>query len=129
MLVFYKEDCPTCRFALPYFDRLLARCRDRGVTGYLIAQEDAVTAAAVARELGLTTPQLLDASPYRVSRRYHILSVPTLLVINEKGIITDVVPAFLRHDLERVAATLSCEKPSQRPLFEPAEAVPELRAG
>ena len=129
LLAFYKEDCPTCRFALPYLDRLYRMFREDGVVGFAIAQEDAATAVALAQELDLSLPQLVESRPFAVSKSYGVMSVPTLFVIGADAKVVHIMPAFVRRDLEQITAALAGGVERAAPLFRPGESVPELRAG
>lgn len=130
VLVFYKADCPTCQFGLPIYDRLYRAFEDSAVAVYAVAQNSPAVARAFAREYDVRMPQLIDGPPYAASRVYHILNVPTMVVIDEGGRVAIVSPAFIKDDIHRTAILLA--EAAGRPgpeLFAPGEEVPALRPG
>ena len=126
VLVFYKNSCPTCQFAMPYFDRLYTR--SKGARVHAVSQDTPQEAKDFAREYDLSMPQLVDPHPHAVSRLYNIMNVPTLLVVDATGAIVLWSPAFVKADLLEAWSLLHPESGS-RPLFGPLEAIPELKPG
>jgi peroxiredoxin len=130
VLIFYKESCPTCRFGLPLYDRLHGAFAATGFPMYGVIQNTPAEARAFARAYGIRMPQLVDDSPYEASRAYHVLSVPTMVVIDGEGRVAFVSPAFVKEDVRRVAALLAEAAGSPVPeLFAEDEDVPALRPG
>jgi peroxiredoxin len=130
ILVFYKNTCPTCQFAMPYFDRLYTRLGREGAQIYAVAQDTAQEARDFARAYDLKMPQLVDAAPYAVSRSYRLLNVPTLFVVDAAGRIVLASPAFFKAHLLEAGELLAHETgtgPAR--LFDPGEDVPELKPG
>jgi peroxiredoxin len=126
LLLFYKNTCPTCQLALPYFDRLCAQAR--GTWGYAIAQDPAPEAREFGLRYGLSVPQLVDERPHAVSRQCGIMNVPTLLVVDASGACVLWSPAFVKaHFLEALSRVAPGAEAAQ--LFLPHEAVPELKPG
>lgn len=130
VLIFYKESCPTCRFGLPIYDRLHGAFAATGFPMYGVIQNTPDEARAFAREHGIRMPQLVDDSPYEASRAYHLLSVPTMVVIDGEGQVALVSPAFVKADVRRAAALLAEAAGDPVPeLFADDEDVPALRPG
>ena len=127
VLIFYKNTCPTCQWAMPFFDRLHTRVKS-DAKFFAVSQDTPREALAFALEYGVLMPQLVDESPYPVSRLFGIMNVPTLLLIDETGRTLLVSPAFVRADVLEVMRRLDPTLNSEA-LFAPEENVPELRPG
>jgi peroxiredoxin len=128
VLVFYKNTCPTCQLALPFFDRLYTRVRAAGTWIHAISQDTPEEARAFAQTYQVGMPQLVDPAPYLVSRLYQIMNVPTLMTVSEGGTIVLVSPAFVKAHLLEAARWLSPGWDANL-LFSPDEDVPELKPG
>jgi peroxiredoxin len=130
VIIFYKVSCPTCTFAMPLYDRLYRAFEDSRFPLFGVIQDNLEGARAFATEQGLRMPQLVDDWPYAASRAYHIVNVPTMVVIDGEGTLVMCSPAFIREDLRRAASILA--EAAGRPvpeLFKDEEDVPELRPG
>lgn len=127
VLIFYKNTCPTCQWAMPYFDRLYTRVKS-GARILAISQDTPEEALAFASAHGVEMPQLVDEPPYPVSRQFGILNVPTLLLVDETGRTALVSPAFIKADVLTVLRKLNPGAEADV-LFAPEENVPELRPG
>ena len=60
VLVFFKVSCPTCQYALPFYERLHKAYRGKGISLVGVSQNDAKDTAAFNTEFGVTFPALLD---------------------------------------------------------------------
>ncbi len=130
LLVFVKDDCPTCRFAMPFLERLHAALEYAGVRVYGIAQDDRDRAAAFARETGARFPILIDGGPLEVSRAFGLQTVPSLFLVGGDGRVERYQPGFHRKNYESIAAELAAGAGSQAPeIFRPGEPIPEVRPG
>lgn len=126
LLIFYKNSCPTCQYAMPVYDRLARSAQ--GSLCYAISQDTALEASAFGQAFGLSMPQLVDERPYVVSRLYGFMNVPTSLVMDPEGRIVVYSPAFVKSQLFEATQLLS---PGADPavLYAPLEGVPELKPG
>ena len=71
VLVFFKVSCPTCQYALPFFERLYKAYGQKGVTLAAVSQNNAKDTAAFVKEFGITFPVLLDdTQKYPASNAY-----------------------------------------------------------
>jgi len=128
VLAFFKEDCPTCDFCLPFLQRL-----DDGlgpkVEVLAISQDDASATRAFVARHGLRLPVILDGE-LEVSLAVELESVPTLLLIDGGGGVLESSAGFVRRDWERIAqraaGVVGAVVP---PLFGDDPVVPEWRAG
>lgn len=118
------SDCQTSRLALPYFDRLHRR-RTRPIPVVAILQDDPAVARELAAELGLGLPVLLEQEPYPVALALGLTTVPTLLLVDTRGRVTELSEGFRRSDLESLADRLGVAPP----LFAPEDTAPPLRPG
>ncbi len=130
LLVFAKESCPTCQFALPLIDRIHRNYAHSKVSLVTIAQEDSAEAGRMVEDLSLQMPVLLDEDPYPVSELYGIAYVPTLFYARPDGEIDQVMEGFAREELreinERIAGLGGC---SPIPFYRAEEGVPPFRPG
>jgi hypothetical protein len=104
------RDCATTRLSLPYVDRLHRR-RGPGHEVVLVLQDERADAEALAGELGLEVPVLLEADPFPLARELGLRTVPTLMLVGEDGVIAAACEGFRRQDLEEFAARLGVEGP------------------
>jgi len=126
LLVFYKNSCPTCQYALPIYDRLARSAPEAFCAA--ISQDTPEEARAFAGEFGLSISQLVDLRPHEVSRLYGLLNVPTLLVVDPAGRLAIFSPAFVKsHLLE--ATTLVSPGTDPAVLYAPLGGLPDLRPG
>jgi hypothetical protein len=124
LLVLAHADCGTSRLALPFVERL-HRGRAAGASVVAVLQEDEAGARALAEELALSLPALLDREPYDASRRLGIETVPTLLHVSAAGSLLAVHEGFRRDVFESLAAALGVPQP----FFGVADEAPPLRPG
>ena len=132
VLVFFKVSCPTCQYALPFFERLHKSYGRNGFTLVGVSQNDAKeTAAFNNKELGVTFPVLLDdPRSYAASNSYGLTNVPTIFWIAPDGDIEISSVGWVRQEMEefnqRAAQALS---EATKPLFLPEEHIADFRAG
>jgi hypothetical protein len=124
LVVLAHADCGTSRLALPFVDRLHRR-RAHGTSVVAVLQEDAAGARALAVQLGLALPIVLDREPYDASRRLAVETVPTLYLVGAAGRVLSVHEGFRRDAFESLAAALGVPGP----LFTAADDAPALRPG
>jgi hypothetical protein len=117
-------DCQTTRLALPYIDRIHRRCGAPGAVA-LVLQDEPGDARALAAELGLSLPLLLDREPYAAGARLGLEVVPTLVVMDPAGRVRSVTEGFDRQALEEAAAAAGV----RGTLFEAMDRAPRMRPG
>ena len=103
-LVFYKVTCPVCQMAASKVATL-----DRAFPGTVVGvgQDPGEELEEFTSEFDFGARSVADVAPYEASDAYGIETVPTLVLVNEEGVIADVVPAWDRDGYNRVAAELA----------------------
>jgi peroxiredoxin len=125
VLAFFKVSCPTCQYALPFFER------QKGVKLVGVSQNDAKDTAAFIKEFGVTFPVLLDDThSYPVSNAYGLTNVPTIFWIAQDGEIEVSSVGWLKADFEAISRKMAeAGKIAPAALFKPGEDVRDFRAG
>jgi peroxiredoxin len=131
VLVFFKVSCPTCQYALPFYERLHKAYHKKGVTLVGISQNEAKDTAAFNKEFGVTFPVLLDDThSYPVSNTYGLTNVPTIFWIAQHGEIEISSVGWLKADFEEINRRMAeLGKMTPAVLFKPGEDVRDFRAG
>lgn len=131
VLVFFKVSCPTCQYALPFFERLHKAYGHKGVTLVGVSQNDAKDTTAFNKEFGVTFPTLLDDTrSYPASNAYGLTNVPTIFWIDQDGEIEVSSVGWLKADFEEINRRMAeLGKIAPASLFKPGEDVRDFRAG
>jgi peroxiredoxin len=131
VLVFFKVSCPTCQYALPFFERLYKAYRGKGISLVGVSQNAAKDTAAFNKEFGVTFPVLLDDTrSYAVSNAYGLTNVPTMFWIAQHGEIEVSSVAWIKADFEEINRRMAeAEKIAPAAMFKPGEDVRDFRAG
>ncbi len=98
LVVFFKESCPTCRFTLPFVERLHEQVKGHGGRILGVSQDDAEGALRIATELGLTFPIAVDGPGFPVSDAWRLVWVPTLYLVDPAGVVLRGRAGFDRAD-------------------------------
>lgn len=126
-LVFYKVTCPTCQMAAPVLDRF-----ERAYPGRVIGvgQDPVDTLERFSERYGMAFPSLPDEAPYEASNAYGIEHVPTVVVVDGRGRVADVVESWDRDGYNRASLTLA-ELLGEDPVVisEASDGLPEFRPG
>lgn len=131
LLVFVKEGCPTCRYTLPFLERMYQSYPQSRVSLVVIAQEEASVASKMVHNFGIpTTPLLSDPEPFTVSEQYELSFVPTFFYVGQDRIVERVFESFDREELLSLNETVAhANELPPRPLFGEEEEVPPFRPG
>ncbi|MGP0019726.1 MAG: peroxiredoxin family protein [Candidatus Sulfotelmatobacter sp.] len=131
VLVFFKVSCPTCQYALLFYERLYKAYGHKGVTLVGVSQNDAKETAAFNREFGVTFPVLLDDTrTYPASNAYGLTNVPTVFWIAPDGEIEVSSVGWLKADFEEINRRMAeVGKTAPAAMFRPGEDVRDFRAG
>jgi peroxiredoxin len=131
VLVFFKVSCPTCQYALPFYERLFKAYRNQHVTLVGVSQNEAKDTAAFAKEFGVSFPLLLDDTrSYPVSNAYGLTNVPTSFWIATDGEIEVASVGWVKAEFEQINRKMAeAGQIAATPMFQPSEAVQDYRAG
>lgn len=132
LLVFFKDDCPTCRFTLPFIERMrrLLEREYAGVPIYGISQDSPARTRAFMQETGAAFPVLVEGEGYPVSTEYGLEAVPTVVLVGGDRKVLRSQPGFHRTTYASIARELAGGKAAVLPpLFGADESVPEARPG
>jgi peroxiredoxin len=131
VLAFFKVSCPTCQYALPFYERLERAYGHTGVKIIGVSQNDSKQTAVFVKEFGLTFPVLLDdTGSYPVSNAYGLTNVPTVFWIAQDGQIEVSSVGWMKADFETVGREMA-EARNLPPgsVFKVGEEVRDFRAG
>ena len=131
VLVFFKVSCPTCQYALPFYERLHKAYGRNGVTLVGVSQNTANETAAFAKEFGITFPVLLDEmGAYPASNAYGLTNVPSIFWVAQDGEIELSSVGWLKADFEAINRKMAeTRKVSPFAVFRLGEEVRDFRAG
>jgi peroxiredoxin len=131
LAVFFKISCPTCQYALPYFERIYKTYGKEKLSIVGISQNDKKETADFIRKYGVTFPVLLDdTKTFPASNAYGLANVPTAFWISPEGEIEVSSVGWARKDFEDIAhkaAFATAQAP--KPLFQASEQIADFRAG
>lgn len=131
VLAFFKVSCPTCQYALPFFERLYKAYGKKGVTLVGVSQNNAKDTAAFNKEFGVTFPVLLDEDgKYPVSNAYGLTNVPSIFWIAQDGEVEVSSVGWVKADFEQINRRMAeVGKAATAAMFKPGEDVRDFRAG
>jgi peroxiredoxin len=131
LAVFFKDSCPVCQYALPYFERLHKSYGKGKLSIVGISQNDKKDTAEFMKRYGITFPILLDnTKTFPASNAYQLTNVPTVFWISQGGEIEISSVGWSRQDFEEIvkkAASVNGQAP--KPVFQPTEQIADFRAG
>lgn len=102
LVVFFETDCPTCRLAIPYLNKLAQSARVIG-----ISQDDDVATNEFTRQLATTFAVQRDPGLV-LSRAFELTFVPSLFLLGPDGRILQSHFGFDKSALNEIAAQLRC---------------------
>jgi peroxiredoxin len=131
VLVFFKVSCPTCQYALPFFERLHKAYGRNGVTLVGVSQNDANETAPFLKEFGVAFTVLLDdPRSYPASNAYGLTNVPTIFWIAQDGEIEVSSVGWMKKDFEEINKKMAeAGKSAPAMMFKADEEVRDFRAG
>jgi thiol-disulfide isomerase/thioredoxin len=119
LVAFLQTDCPTCRLIVPYLNRMAES--GAAVTG--ISQDDEALTSEFARQLKIRFPLERDLALER-SRAYNLVTVPTLLVFDDRDAMIRSEPGFDKRALNEIAELFA-----QPPVASPHDGNPASKPG
>ena len=131
LALFFKISCPTCQYALPYFERVYKAYGKGKLSIAGVSQNDKKDTAEFIKKYGVTFPMLLDdTKTFPVSNAYGLTNVPTMFWISQDGDIEVSSVGWSRQDFEEfVKRAASANGQAPKPVFQPTEQIADFRAG
>ncbi len=129
LLVFFKHDCPTCQFTMPFIERLHKRFENGELQVFGVAQDEPGKAVQFISEYGISFPVLVDNKPYVASRKFDFNVVPTTILLDENGNRITQFMGFQKDELEKLNYILAGIKHSPEPVFTAQDDVPAVKPG
>ncbi|HEY0565872.1 MAG TPA: TlpA disulfide reductase family protein [Terriglobales bacterium] len=132
VLVFFKVSCPTCQYAVPFFDRLYRnKIEGHGanVSVVAVSQDNERDTRAFVQQFHISMPIALDSNGYEASRGYGLTNVPTTFLICDGKVEFSSV-GWSKQDAEEINARVAnLVDGVPVPLFKPGEEVASFKAG
>lgn len=130
LLAFFKVNCPTCQYTLPFLQRIFEAYGKGSLSFWGVSQNDRDDTVHFSHQFGITFPILLDEPRYPASNAYGLTHVPSLFLIDPSGKVTLSSVGFTKSDVESIAeqASAASKLPMVSP-FRPGEVVPAFKAG
>ena len=124
LLVFFETDCPTCRLAIPYLNRLN---RELGESSTIlgISQDGDGPTRELVEQAPIAFPVALDRD-LSVTRLYDPVAVPTLFLIGSDGLIAKTVSGFDKRALNEIATAMAG---AELTVAEPFDGAPDKKFG
>jgi len=131
VLAFFKVSCPTCQYALPFFERLYKAYGHKAVKLVGVSQNDARDTAEFNKQFGITLPVLLDDNKgYPASNAYGLTNVPSIFWVAEDGEIEVSSVGWVKADFNQINRKMAeADKIDPAVVFQPGEDVRDFRAG
>jgi thiol-disulfide isomerase/thioredoxin len=89
LLDFWATWCAPCRLAIPRLDALQARYGAQGLSVLGVSTEGAEEVAAFTRHMAMRYGVAVDPGG-QTTRAYGVASVPTLVIIDKRGVVRDI---------------------------------------
>jgi peroxiredoxin len=105
LLDFWATWCGPCRIVIPKLGALQARLGAQGLSVLGVSTEDAQEVAAFTQRMGIPYPIAVDAHG-ETTRAYGVASLPTLVVIDKRGVVRDVTVGYDPDEGSRLESTL-----------------------
>ena len=124
LLVFFETDCPTCRLAIPYLNRL---ARELGKASDIlgVSQDAERSTRELVEQAPIEFPVALDVN-LAVTKLYDPLAVPTLFLVGSDGRVTQTLSGFDKRVLNEIATALAG---APLVIAEPFDGAPDTKFG
>jgi peroxiredoxin len=103
VIEFFAQWCQICRLLVPKMNELRARLGAQGVEVVGITMDPVSTALRSATEQGMAYTVASDESG-ETSRAYRALALPTVFVIDRKGVVRDVMVGYSTQKLSELSS-------------------------
>jgi thiol-disulfide isomerase/thioredoxin len=105
LLDFWATWCAPCRVSIPKLDALQARFGAQGLSVLGVSTEDAQDVATFTQHMGMRYGVASDKHG-ATTRSYGVASLPTLVIIDKRGVVRDVAIGFDPGSDARIEATV-----------------------
>ena len=105
LLDFWATWCAPCRVSIPKLDALQARFGAQGLSVLGVSTEDAQDVATFTHQMGMRYGVAADKHG-ATTRAYGVSSLPTLVIIDKRGVVRDVAIGFDPGSDARIEATV-----------------------
>jgi peroxiredoxin len=131
LAVFFKNSCPICQYAFPYFERIYETYGKGKLSIVGISQNERKDTAEFMKKYGVTFPILLDdTKTYPASNAYGLTNVPSAFWISQDGDIEISSVGWSRQEFEEIVKkSASANGQALKPVFQPTEQIADFRAG
>ena len=106
VLEFWATWCVACRFMVPKLNEWHERRAAEGVAVLGVTMEPVVSVSEAARQLGIEYAVASDHSG-KTTTRYHANALPTLFVIDARGVVRDVMVGYSAKRLAELESLVS----------------------
>jgi len=93
LLDFWATWCAPCRVAVPKLGGLQARYGAQGLSVLGVSTEDSAEVALFAQRMAMRYPVAVDRHA-ETTRSYGVVSMPTVVVIDRRGVVRDVLVGY-----------------------------------
>ncbi len=118
LVAILQTDCPTCRLITPYLNALA-----EAAPVSAISQDSEPDTAEFARQMSVRFPLTRDPD-FALSKRFGVVTVPTLYVLDENDRVLRQEPGFDKNALNEIAALLHLS-----PVATPFDGAPPSKPG
>jgi peroxiredoxin len=131
VLAFLKTNCPVCRYAFPFLERLHAGYREQGLSVVAVSQNSAQDTTRFRKEYAVSFPAVLDnPADYRVSNAYGIRNTPTVFLITSAGTVFICSVGWSRTEMAAINTKLAeLLSSTEAPIFRAGEEIAEWKPG
>jgi thiol-disulfide isomerase/thioredoxin len=119
VIAILQTDCPTCRLIAPYLNTLA----DHKAPVVAISQDGEDATREFVRQMAIRFPVERDPE-FQLSKRFNVVTVPTLYVLDEQDRIVRQEAGFDKNALNEVAALLG-----HPPIASPYDGAPAFKPG
>jgi thiol-disulfide isomerase/thioredoxin len=114
LLDFWATWCGPCRIVIPKLDALQARYGAQGLSVLGVSTEEPQDVALFAQRMALRYPVASDKHA-ETTRSYGVVSLPTLVVIDKRGVVRDVAIGYDSSEDARLDASVRALLAEQAP--------------
>jgi peroxiredoxin len=100
LVVFFRREVAACRVLLPFVERLYRRAHEHPSEILGIALDSQHDTLEFAADYSFTFPILLESADLATARSFGVQSLPTLLRLDEKLIVREILTGWSREAFE-----------------------------